>query len=336
MSNLRPSSRSGKHGKIGVVKITALAGGVGAGKFLRGVVRAAPSDDLTVVVNTGDDILVHGLHVSPDLDSVTYWLAGLMDRERGWGRDGETFRAAEELRRLDAARSWFGLGDLDLATHLYRMPRLAAGMPLSAATDELRRALGLAARIVPMTDDPVTTRIGAVGHNGEMLDLHFQEYWVLRGAADEVKEIRYEGAENARPAPGVIEAIADADAVLICPSNPVASVDPILAVPGIRDAVRRRRDVAVGVSPIVGGAPLRGMADKLLPAVGVAISATGVASHYRSIVSGFVIDDVDASERPAIEALGLRVSVTDSVMADDLAAERVAREALTLASVGRG
>ena len=315
------------------MKVTALAGGVGAGRFLRGMVRAVSHNDLTVVVNTGDDFVVHGLHVSPDLDSVTYWLAGIMDRERGWGREGETFRATQELRRLLAERSWFGLGDLDLATHLYRTPRLAAGQPLSAVTEQLRRIRGVAVRILPMTDDPVTTRVTAVGKNGETLDLHFQEYWVLRGGDDQVKDVRYEGAEDASPAPGVLEAIAEADIVVICPSNPVASVDPILAIPGIREAIRARRRNAVGVSPIVGGAPLRGMADRLLPAVGVAVTATGVAGHYSRVVEGFVIDDLDASERPVIEALGLRVGVTDTVMVDDAAAERVARVALALSEI---
>jgi LPPG:FO 2-phospho-L-lactate transferase len=316
------------------VKVTALAGGVGAGKFLRGLVRAERPEDITVVVNTGDDIIVHGLHVSPDIDSVTYWLAGLMDRERGWGREGETFRATEELRRLGAAGSWFGLGDLDLSTHLYRSPRMASGASLSALTDELRQAFGVATRILPMTDDPVTTRVRAVGHNGDMLDLHFQEYWVQRGAADEVKEIRYQGVEKARPAPGVLEALADADAVVICPSNPVASIDPILAVPGLREAVGRRSDVTVGISPIVGGSPLRGMADRLLPAIGVPVSAAGVAEHYAGLLGGWVIDRVDESHRLAVEALGLRVVVTDTIMVDDDAAERLAREALALVAGG--
>jgi LPPG:FO 2-phospho-L-lactate transferase len=313
------------------MQVVALAGGVGAGKFLRGLVRVVDPEDLTVIVNTGDDLVVHGLHVSPDLDSVTYWLAGLMDRDRGWGRAGETFRATEVLRDLGAEGAWFGLGDLDLATHLYRTPRLAAGGTLTEVTAELAARYGVAARILPMSDDPVITRVDAVGHNGEMLDLHFQEYWVLRGAEDQVKGIWFDGAERARPAPGVRDAVERADAIVICPSNPVASVDPILAVSEIREALSGRREVAAGVSPIVGGAPLRGMADSLLPAIGVEVSAAGVAAHYgRDLIAGWVIDQVDAAEQSRIEGGGIRVAVTDTIMVDDAAAERVARTALDL------
>lgn len=316
------------------MKVTALAGGVGAGKFLRGLARVVPGEDLTAIVNTGDDLVVHGLRVSPDLDSVAYWLGGRADRERGWGRAGETFRATGELAALGAEGSWFGLGDLDLAVHLFRTPLLAAGVPLSEVTDRLRRRFGIGARLLPMSDDPVTTRIDVAGEDGAVLDLHFQEYWVLRGARDEVKGIRYEGAASARPAPGVLEAIAAADAVLLCPSNPAVSIDPILAVPGVRDAVRARRQRAAGVSPIVGGAPLRGMADRLLPAIGVEVSADGVAGHYAGLLSGWVIDRVDAGLRPRVEALGLRAAVTDTVMAGDDEAEALARVALDLALAG--
>jgi len=314
------------------MKIAALAGGVGAGKFLRGLIRAVRPENVTVMVNTGDDIEVHGLHVSPDLDSVTYWLSGLADRERGWGRDGETFRATEELRNLGVDGAWFGLGDLDLATHLFRTPRLQAGETLSAVTDELGRRWNIGCRILPMSDEPVTTRIEAVDDAGQVLDLHFQEYWVRRGAEDAVKAVRFERADRAVPAPGVVEAIAAADCVVICPSNPVVSIDPILAVPGIRDAVQSRRSVVVAISPIVGGAPLRGMADRLLPVVGVEVSAAGVAQHYGSVLmEGFVIDEVDRDAASEIESLGLRVAVTDTIMVDDDAAESLARAALDLA-----
>ncbi|HEX9313007.1 MAG TPA: 2-phospho-L-lactate transferase [Actinomycetota bacterium] len=316
------------------MKVAALAGGVGAGKFLRGLVQVVPGEDVTAIVNTGDDIAVHELHVAPDVDSVTYWLAGVADRDRGWGREGETFRATEELRVMEAEGAWFGLGDLDLATHLFRTTRLAAGEPLSVATDDLRRRFGVAARILPMSDDPVTTRVDAVDDNGAMLDLHFQEYWVLRGARDEVKAVRYMGAERAAPAPGVLDAIEGADAILICPSNPVASIGPILAVPGIRDAVVARRSRVAGVSPIVGGAPLRGMADRLLPAVGVEVSAAGVAGHYAGLLGGWAIDEVDRELAPRIEAMGIRVGVTDTIMSSDEAAGSVARAALDLALAG--
>jgi LPPG:FO 2-phospho-L-lactate transferase len=311
------------------MKVTALAGGIGAGKFLRGLVRVVPPEDVTVVVNTADDIELHGLHVSPDPDSVVYWLGDAMDRERGWGRRGETFRAVEELRRLDARGSWFGLGDLDLATHLLRTGLLASGATLSEATARIAGRFGVACRVLPMSDDAVATRVEVV-RDGRTVDLHFQEYWVERHAVDEVKSVRYEGADRARPAPGVLEAIAGAEAVVFPPSNPVASIGPILAVPGLRDAVAARRPVAVGVSGIVGGAPLAGMADRLLPVVGVEVSAAGVAEHYRDLLSAWVIDEVDATSRERIEAAGLRVAVTDSMMTDDAAAERVARAALAL------
>ena len=290
-----------------------------------------PPEDLTVIVNTGDDLAVHGLWVSPDLDSVLYWLAGTMDRERGWGRGEETFRASGELRRLGAKGAWFGLGDLDLATHLLRTTSLARGRTLAESTAELCRRFGVRARILPMSDETVTTRVTVLGADGQAVDLHFQEYWVERAGQDEVKAIEYRGAEGSAPGPGVLEAIAAADVVLVCPSNPIASIDPILAVPGIREAVSRRRSIVAGVSPIVGGAPLRGMADRLLPAAGVEVSAVGVAGHYEGLIGGWVIDRVDAALVPYVEALGVRVAVTDTIMTDDDAAESLARAALTLA-----
>ncbi len=288
------------------MKVTALAGGIGAGKFLRGLVRAVPPEDVTVIVNTGDDITMHGLHVSPDLDSVTYWLGDVFDRERGWGRREESFRATEELRSFDPDMAWFNLGDLDLATHLFRSNLLARGATLSEATARVAARFGVTARLVPMSDDPVTTRI-LVASDGDELDLHFQEYWVRRGARDEVKAVRYEGAERARPAPGVLDAIAEAGVIAVCPSNPVASIGPILALPGIRDALAARRSDVVGVSGIVGGAPLSGMADKLMPVAGVEVTAAGAAESYRGLLGAWVIDHADAalaarSRRPASAA----------------------------------
>lgn len=310
----------------GHVKIVALAGGVGAGKFLRGLIGVMPGEEITVVVNTGDDITVHGLHVSPDLDSVTYWLAGVADRERGWGRAGETFRATEEMGRLGVEGSWFGLGDLDLATHVLRTRLLEQGRPLSEVTEEIANRFGVTVRVVPMTDDPVVTRVEVNDGSGWTLDLHFQEYWVQRGARDEVKGLRYDGAKEARPAPGVIEALADAEVVVICPSNPIASIDPILAVPGVAEAVAARRRRVAGVSPIVGGAPLRGMADRLLQAAGVEVSAAGVGAYYaeRGLISAWVIDETDRALASRIERGGVRVSVTDTIMGDDAASERLA------------
>src|SRR3990172_2755539 len=216
------------------MRVTALAGGIGAGKPLRGLVRVLPPQDVTVIVNTGDDVAMHGLHISPDLDSVTYWLGDAFDRERGWGRRDETFRATEELRRFDPEMAWFNLGDLDLATHLFRSNLLRDGATLTEATARVAARFGIAARLLPMSDDPVTTRVTVVA-DGDELDLHFQDYWVRRGARDEVKAVRYEGADTARPAPGVVAALAEADVVVLCPSNPVASIGPILAVPGLRD-----------------------------------------------------------------------------------------------------
>jgi LPPG:FO 2-phospho-L-lactate transferase len=273
---------------------------------------------------------MHGLHVSPDLDSVTYWLGDSFDRERGWGRRDETFRANEELARFDPEAAWFGLGDLDLATHLYRTRLMAEGVALSEVTARIAVRFGIASRILPMSNDPVTTRVDVVSF-GKELDLHFQEYWVRRGARDEVKGVRFEGAPGSRPAPGVLDAIATADVIVLAPSNPVVSIAPILAVPGIRDAVASRRDISVGVSGIVGGAPLGGMADRLMPAVGIEVTAAGVAEHYRDVISGFVIDERDRGSAPRIEALGVRVAVLDTIMVDDGRAAAVAREALRLA-----
>jgi LPPG:FO 2-phospho-L-lactate transferase len=317
------------------VKITALAGGVGAGKFLRGVVRVLAPGDLTVIVNTGDDIRIHGLHVSPDIDSVMYWLAGVMDRERGWGRAGETFRATEELRERGAKGAWFGLGDLDLATHLVRTPGLDRGRSLTEVTADLCRRFGVASRILPMSDDPVTTRVTVAGPEGQALGLHFQEYWVERGGRDQVKAIGYEGVERARPALGVLQAIADADVVLICPSNPIASIDPILSVPGIRDAVAEKRERVGAVSPIVGGVPLQGMADRLLPVAGVEVSAVGVAQHYAGLLGAFVFDVRDRSLMDRVVKVVQRAEATDTIMVDDAAAEHVARVAIQLVSESR-
>jgi LPPG:FO 2-phospho-L-lactate transferase len=312
------------------VRVAALAGGVGAGKFLRGLVRAVPPADVTAIVNTGDDIALHGLHVSPDLDSVTYWLGGAFDRERGWGRRDESFRAIEELGAFDADAAWFRLGDLDLATHLFRTGLLARGVPLSEVARRVAARFGIAARILPMTDDPVATRVDVVDAEGRLVDLHFQEYWVLRGARDEVKAVRFDGIGRARPASGVLEAIAGADAVVICPSNPVVSISPILSVGGVRDAVAARRPAVVGISPIVGGAPLAGMADRLMPALGYEVSAAGAARAYDGLLGAWLIDERDRDLAPRVEELGVRAGVADTVMGDDDDAERIARAALEL------
>jgi LPPG:FO 2-phospho-L-lactate transferase len=315
------------------MKVTALAGGVGAGKFLRGLVRAVAPEDVTVIVNTGDDVTIHGLHVSPDVDSVTYWLGDVFDRERGWGRRDETFRATEELRRFDPDMAWFNLGDLDLATHLFRSNLLALGSSLSQATERVAARFGVPSRVLPMSDDRIETRL-SVAADGEQLDLHFQEYWVRRGARDEVKSIRYEGADRSRAAPGVLDAIAGAGAIVLCPSNPVASIGPILAVPGIRDALAARRPDVVGISGIVGGAPLAGMADKLMPVAGVEVTAAGAAACYEGLLRAWVIDEADAALASRVEATGVRCGVTDTIMVDDATAEALARFALSLVDRG--
>jgi len=308
------------------VKVVALAGGVGAGKFLRGLVRAVPPVDVTAVVNTGDDLDMHGLRVCPDLDSVTYWLGDAFDRERGWGRRGETFRATEELRRFDPAAAWFGLGDLDLATHLFRTRSLADGLSLSEVTARIAARFAIASTILPMSDQRVETRLDVVSH-GEELDLHFQEYWVGRGARDDVKAIRFEGVRAASPAPGVLDAIEEADAVVICPSNPVVSIGPILALEGMREAVAARP--VVGISPIVGGRPLAGMADRLMPVVGLEVSAAGAAMAYEGLLDAWVIDHADERLAGRVrDEVGARVAVTDTVMRDDEVAERLADAAL--------
>jgi len=307
------------------MKVAALAGGVGAGKFLRGMARLVPGDDLTVVLNVADDIVVHGLHVSPDPDSVTYWLGDVFDRDRGWGRRDETFRATGELRSFGATDAWFNLGDLDLATHVFRTAMLRDGASMSEVVARVATRFGVRARLLPATDDRVETRIDAVdAESGERLDLHFQDYWVRRGAADLVKGVRFAGVEAARPAPGVLEALEGADVVVLPPSNPVVSIGPILAIPGMREAVRARRDDVVGVSGIVDGAPVAGMADKLLPAVGLEVTAAGAAGAYEGLLGAWVMDRRDRSLARRLEASGVRAILTDSVMRDDADAERLA------------
>ena len=307
------------------MKIVALAGGIGAGKFLRGMARLVPGRDLTVILNVADDIVVHGLHVSPDPDSVTYWLGDVFDRERGWGRRDETFRTTEELRSFDAPDAWFNLGDLDLATHVLRTAMLREGATMSQVIERVASRFGVTARLLPVSDDRIETFIDAVdADTGERLDLHFQEYWVRRRAADHVKGVRFVGVGSARPAPGVLEAIEEASLVVLPPSNPVVSIGPILAVPGVRAAVEARRPTVVGVSGIVDGAPLAGMADKLMPALGLEVTAAGAAAAYEGLLGTWVIDDRDRKLANRIRSGGVRVLVAETVMRDDDAAERLA------------
>lgn len=307
--------------------VVALAGGIGAARFLRGLVRVVDPSRLTVVANTGDDMVLHGLHISPDLDTITYTLGGGVHPEQGWGRADETRTVAEELAARYGRPTWFTLGDRDLATHLVRTEMLRSGATLSEATAFIAEAWGLDFTLLPMTDDPVQTRIRTVDGR----DLHFQEWWVGECARPEVAEVRLEGAEAAAPAPGVLGAIASAEAVLLCPSNPVVSIGTILQVPGIRAALRHAP--VVGVSPIVGGAVVRGMADKLLPAIGADVSAAAVAELYSDFLDGWVIDEADRGLAEAIAARGLRVEVTDTILRDPDVAATVAQRALDLLGV---
>lgn len=288
--------------------IVALAGGVGAARFLRGLVRVVEPARVTVIVNTADDIERHGLLVSPDIDSVVYTLAGLGDEERGWGLRDETWRALGMFDRL-GEETWFQLGDADLATHVWRTARRRAGEPLSVVTARQAAALGLAVRLLPMSDDPVTTRVGCAG----LGDLHVQEYFVRERCLPEIESIRFDGVERARPAPGVLEAIAGAAAVIVCPSNPVMSIQPILAVPGIRAALGGVPE-AIAVTPIVAGAALKGPAAAMLRHLGVAVDAAGVASLYADFCQTMVVDRRDPAVAGAVEAQGMRALLAETIM----------------------
>lgn len=281
----------------------ALAGGVGAARFLRGLAALLDPKDLTVIVNTGDDIDLYGLHISPDLDSVTYGLAGVNDSQRGWGLQGETFRCLDGLRRYGGP-AWFSLGDADMATHLYRTWRLRSGAGLTEVTAEIVEAWGSASTVLPMSDEPVTTRV-VVEEPGsrQRLDLHFQEYLVQRGAQDRIAGVYYEGAERASPAPGLLDSVRAAEGVVVCPSNPVASIGPILAIPGVRDALSSFPNKIVAVSPLIRGEPVRGPADRMMEAVGLEASCIGVADAYRDFIHSIVIDFADAAVAGEIEAL---------------------------------
>ncbi|HXA30443.1 MAG TPA: 2-phospho-L-lactate transferase [Candidatus Angelobacter sp.] len=290
-------------------RIVALAGGVGAARFLRGLVRVVAPASVTVVVNTADDVERHGLWVSPDIDSVLYTLGGLHDEERGWGLRGETWNALAGLRAL-GEETWFQLGDRDLATHVWRTSLMRSGLRLSVVTALQASALGVDVRVLPMSDDVVTTRVVCSG----LGDLHFQEYFVREQCRPAIESIRFDGASAARPAPGVLEALASCDAVIVCPSNPVISIGPILAVPGVRAALRAVPR-CVAVTPIVAGAALKGPAAEMLRASGVAVSAAGVAGLYSDFCSVMVVDRRDAAVAAEVEALGLRAVVTETVMA---------------------
>ena len=302
--------------------ILALSGGTGGSKMVDGLAQVHGQPGLTVVVNTGDDGDFYGLRVCPDLDICTYVLAGVVDA-RGWGYAGDSFRCLEGLATY-GREAWFGLGDRDLATHIHRTLRLAEGAGLAQVTAEICARLGVEARVLPMTEDPVRSRITtAAGPRS------FQEYLVRDGAADEIEAIELEGAGEARPAPGLLEAIARAERIVICPSSPVVSIGTILAIPGVRDALAARREACVAVSPIIGGRPVEGPADRFLRGAGYRdCSATQMARIYADVAGAFVLDERDAGEVGAIEALGVAPVLADALMPDRPARARLAAEAL--------
>ena len=308
------------------MRIAALAGGTGAAKLLRGLAASLDASTLTVVVNTGDDAEVWGLHVSPDLDSVMYALAGVLDTARGWGRADETFRCLAAMA-VYGAPTWFTLGDRDLATHLVRTRVLHDGRPLSAITAELCRALGVAARMLPMSDDPVRTIIrtpqGRVG---------FQEYFVRDKCQAQVVGVDYEGADRARPAPGVVDAIREADLIVVCPSNPVTSIGPIIAVRGIAEALAAARAPVVGVSPIVGGAAVSGPAGALMRARGLPVSPVGIARAYAPWLRTLLVAADDAACARELAAFGVRAVPTDVMMPDAARERALARAVLDAAA----
>ena len=288
--------------------ITALAGGVGAARFLTGLTKLVREEDVSVIVNTGDDINMFGLHISPDIDIVAYTLAGIVDDEKGWGIKGDTFQCLEMLKKF-GLETWFSLGDKDFAMHIFRTNLLKKGLTLSQVTAKICDTLGLKVTILPMTDDKFETWIKI----GEGL-IHFEEYFVKRQAKDNVLGVEFVGVADAKPSPKVIDSILDAEMIVICPSNPIVSIGTILSVNGVRDALKRTDAKIVGVSPIVAGAPIKGPADKLLRGLGFEVSAFSVAKLYADFLDTFVIDSKDLGERHQIEKLGIDVKVTDTVM----------------------
>ena len=304
--------------------ICVLAGGVGAARLLAGLVEVVEPSQVVAVANVGDDLEIHGLHVSPDLDTVTYTLAGAIDPARGWGLAGETWTAMEALGRYGGI-TWFNLGDRDLGTHLFRTQRLRDGARLGEITAEVASAWGVGIRLVPVTDDPLRTMVTVVDEG----EIGFQEYFVRRRHDVAVTAIRFAGADAAAPGPGVLDAIGRADAVVIAPSNPLVSIAPVLAVPGVRDAVAARRERTVAVSPIVAGAALKGPADRMLRELGHESSVVGVARLYRDLAATLVVDTADAASAPAVEAEGMRCVVAPTVMRDPATAAALARTVLT-------
>ncbi len=307
--------------------IVVLAGGVGAARFLQGVVQVVPQSELTVIVNTGDDRDFYGLHVSPDIDIILYTLAGIVDESHGWGIRDDTHFTMQQLTSY-GNEDWFLLGDRDLATHIHRTNLLRQGKTLSEVTDNLRAHFGLDLRVLPMSNQPVTTHIQTPAGL-----LHFQEYMVKRRTTDEVQDVVFVGASEARPAPGVLDAIKEAEAILIAPSNPIVSIGTLLAVPGIHEALHEAQGMVVAVSPIIGGAPIKGPADRLMSGLKMDVSAVGVARCYRDFLDVMVIDEQDAHLSAAIEDLGIPTLVTNTIMRDDTIKAALARSVLQAAGL---
>jgi LPPG:FO 2-phospho-L-lactate transferase len=305
------------------MKIVALAGGVGASKLLYGLVRVMDSRALTIVVNTGDDLAMHGLEISPDLDIVTYTLANVVNRKTGWGFAGDTFAFLERLAVFSGPQ-WFNLGDRDLATHVFRTEQLRSGATLSKVAERIRVALGVKAKILPMSDTPVRTLIDTPQGT-----LKFQEYLVKLRARPMVRGLRFGGSKDARPAPGVLKVIGEADGIVICPSNPLISIGPILAVAGIREALEKRRNDVAAVCPIVGGKSLKGPSDRMMKQMGHDVSAMGVARIYEQICGTLIIDRADAAQSARIKAIGMRVIVAQTVMKTPGDKIKLARVALS-------
>jgi LPPG:FO 2-phospho-L-lactate transferase len=308
------------------MKITALAGGIGASKLLLGLANVMPPEDITIIANTGDDIELFGLRICPDIDTVTYTLAGAINEEAGWGLKNDTFECLRWLELYGEA-FWFNLGDRDLATHVFRTAALREDRSLTEVTDHIRRSLGVRSTILPMTDAYTPTRV--VTDQGEM---HFQEYFVRRRCEPRVREIRFDHIESARPSPGVLNAIIEAGLVIICPSNPFISIGPILAVPGVRESIVKTEATVIAISPIVGGKALKGPAADMLREFGHDVSALGVARLYGSLIDGFVLDEVDSGLARDISALGVKVFNTNTLMNTLESKKRLAEFALEVAA----
>ena len=323
---------------MSALRVTALAGGIGAARFLTGLLEALaeshPDAQVTVIGNTADDVLLHGLHISPDLDTVMYTLGGGVHADQGWGRSQETFTVSDELRAYGVGPQWFTLGDRDVATHVVRTQMLL-GYPLSQVTEALCRRwfadLPVDVRLLPMSDDRVETHVVAVDPEAGRRAMHFQEWWVRYRAALPAETIALVGIESATPGPGVVAAIEQADVVLLPPSNPVVSIGPILSVPGLRAAVAAASAPVVGVSPIIGGAPVRGMADACLRAIGVETSAVAVAGLYADLLDGWLLDTSDAAAAGDLDGVGVTTRALPLLMADTASTRAIAAEALDLA-----